>query len=124
MQTLSLQDRCLAMRTAATLHRLSLLDEIWTSYLDEAVTIPKRDVAMPGSLIREMRSLLDDAKHQSRLLRKPMAKLSIDWDQRFESLVKISGLSREMKSKVLRRVERDGGVRSVTLKAFASLGVV
>ncbi len=118
MQNLTLKDCFLATRAAATLHRLSLLDGIWTSYLDEAVTIPKRDYATLGSLTREMSSLLTEAKDQSQLLRKPIARLSIDWNQRFDSMVRSARLSPAIKSNVLARVRRDGGIRSLTLFAL------
>jgi hypothetical protein len=121
MKTLNLQDRLLVARAGATFARLSLLDDIWTSYLEKAVNVPKRDVAPLGLLTSEMRSLLDDARLQARLLKRPIAKLEIDWDQRFTSVMKSVRLSRDMTKKVLALVERDGGVRARTLKALAEV---
>ena len=118
MQTLNLQDCCLAVRAAATLDRLSLLDQIWTSYLSQAISIPTHDIAALASLAKEMHSLLDDAKQHAQALQEPIAHLEIDWDQRFASVIKSVRLSRGMKEKVLKRVRSDGGIRARTLEAL------
>jgi hypothetical protein len=118
MQNFNLQDRHLAMTAIGTLHRLSLLDELWTGYLAEATQIPERDVATLGELSNEMRSLLDDARHQLQLLRAPFGKLEIDLDERFAALFASGSLPRDMKDKALARVRRDGGMKPRTLAAM------
>jgi hypothetical protein len=121
MKTLSLQDRCLAARTAATFERLMLLDEVWTFYLANAIRIRKHDIVALESLTSEMYTLLDDAKQQAQLMKRPIAKLDINWDEQFMSIIKSAHVSQRIRTQVLRRVALDGGIRTRTLKALVEI---
>jgi hypothetical protein len=121
MKTLNLQDRCLAARTVATFERLMLLDEVWTSYLGNAVRVRKHDIAALESLTSEMYTLLDDAKKRAQVMKRPIAKLDIDWDKQFMSMINSAHVSRGIRTQVLRRVALDGGIRTRTLKALVEI---
>lgn len=117
MRTFDLHDRYLAARTLATRERLCLLDDIWTDRLKEP-KISESEIKVLDALTAEMSSLLDELKECLEALLAPIGKLQIEWDEQFAALLQTSNVSDEIRSRVLSRVQQEGGIRALTLSSI------